>query len=250
MLASKIRAMRPTRTAGVAAALVAALGLAACGSSNTADTSGSGPATVTKTQTVTVSTSGATGTSPSTTTATTSTPTSSTTTTGPTTTTVTSTSTTATGTTTSGGSGLTGDHCVASELTPVSKSANGAAGTIIWEVALKNTSSANCATEGYPGVQFLDSSGNPVGHPATRTTTTMAGGTVQPSPITLRPGDSAYFYVQVNDAAGGGAGCSNVSYLQIYAPDDSTAMRLTASQEIQYCPKLTVTPLQASPGSQ
>jgi hypothetical protein len=137
---------------------------------------------------------------------------------------------------------------VAANLTPVSRSTNGAAGTIVWEVALKNTSSAECATDGYPGAQFLDSSGNAIGNPATRSTT-WAGGTIQPSPIELKPGDSAYFYIQVNDAAGGGAGCTGVSALQIYAPDDTAAMKLTASPEIQYCPKLTVTPLTASTGS-
>lgn len=239
MRSAKLRGMRVPRLAAAAvAALTVAVTAAACGSSNTADTSTTGPVTVTKTQTVTVNTGTATGT--------TSTP-ASTTTTGTTSSTPTATSTTQTqtGTSTSGGAGLNADACVAADLTPVSEGSNGAAGTIIWTVGLKNTGNSTCKTYGWPGAQFLDSNGKPIGQPATRTTTTMASGTVHPSSITLNPGDTAQFYIQVNDAAGGGAGCTNAAYLQIYAPDDTTAMRLSTSQQVQYCPKTTVTPLQA-----
>ncbi len=230
----------------MAAAVVAAgAGVAGCGSNNTADTN---PVTVTKTQTVTINPTGSTP-SPDTGTATTASTTTATGTTPTATGTTTSSTSTSTSTRTgsSGGSGLSGSHCTASGLTPVSRSTNGAAGTIAWEIALKNTGNADCATEGYPGVQFIDSRGSTVGQPATRSTT-WAGGTIQPGPIELKPGESAYFYIDVDDAAGGGSGCTGVSALQIYAPDDTTAMKLTASPEIQYCPKLTVTPLTASAG--
>jgi Protein of unknown function (DUF4232) len=252
MRSAKTKRMRATRLAAAgAAALALALTAAACGSSNTADTSSTGPATVTRTVTVNTGTGTST---PATTTSTTSTGTTTTTTTStPTTTTPTTTTpTTKTGatttTSTSGGSGLASDQCVASELTPVSKGSNGAAGTIIWEIALKNTGSSACNTYGWPGAQFLDSSGTPIGKPATRTTTSMQSGSVHPTVITLQPGAEANFYIQVNDAAGGGAGCTSAAYLQIYAPNDTTAMRLGTSQQVEYCPTTTVTPLQASAG--
>lgn len=251
MQSPKFKRMRAPRLAAAAvAALTTALAAAACGSSNTADTTGggtgTGPATVTRTITVDTGTTTGENTAPA------STVTTGTASTPPTSTSTTQTQTQTTGTSTSstsGGSGLNADACVAADLTPVSEGSNGAAGTIIWTVGLKNTGNSPCKTYGWPGAQFLDSSGKPIGQPATRTTTTMASGTVHPTSISLNPGDTAHFYIQVNDAAGGGAGCTNASYLQIYAPDDTTAMRLATSQQIQYCPKTTVTPLQSGTGS-
>lgn len=133
--------------------------------------------------------------------------------------------------------------CVAADLTPRFVGGNGAAGTDILSFALANTSSAACHTYGWPGVQFLGADGTPVEPPASRTTTDPAAQhPVEPTEITLKPGQEATFVIVISDAYDGGAGCRNASYLQIYAPDDTTAMRLAV--KASPCPKSSVTPLQ------
>lgn len=196
-----------------AAAVFGVLALAACGSSNTSDHT----VTVVHTQTVTEpSTSTTTGTH-----------------TGPQTdTTATKTSTTA-----------LGSPCTAAGLTPVYLGSNGAAGTIVLGFALKNTGSTTCHTYGWPGVEFLSS--KDVGLPtnATRTTGDVVGSTPA-DVLTLQPGDEASFRMVTSDMATGGGSCPTASKLQIYAPDDTVAMKVSVPG-VAACGKATLSPMMA-----
>ncbi len=69
------------------------------------------------------------------------------------------------------------DACNASDLTPVYLGSNGAAGTIVLGFALKNTGSTTCHTYGWPGVQFLSSSGAALPTGSVRTTGDVVGST-------------------------------------------------------------------------
>jgi hypothetical protein len=202
----------------IAAALAVTLSVAACGgSSKTADLSGqSTPATVTQTVTAPATTTSA---------ATTSTA---------------ATSTTAAASTTGPGSA-----CVAADLTPKYLGSNGAAGTLEYGFALVNSSSTACHTYGWPGAEFLTSAGTPIGTGAKRVKSDAVG-SVQSTQINLAPGDEASFRVAVHDAVDGGKGCTTAGFLQIYAPDDTTALKVIA--KVSACPSATVTPLQ--PGSE
>jgi hypothetical protein len=198
-----------------AAAVIGALGLAACGSSNNASDNSQPPVTVT--QTVTQPSNPAT-----TTTATN---------TGPQTdTTASKTSTTA-----------VGDPCTASDLTPAFLGSNGAAGTIVLGFALKNTSSTTCHTYGWPGVEFLSSSGKALPTHATRTTGDVVGSTPA-GELTLSPGESASFRMVTSDMGPGGGSCPTASALQIYAPDDTATMKV-ALNGVAACGKATLSPL-------
>lgn len=208
-----------SRVRATVAALLVASAVAACGgSSNTSSTGTTKPKTVTVTQTVTTPLTTA------------SQPT-------PTTTTKKTTTTTATTPATSG------TACVAADLTPVSLGSNGAAGTIVYGFALKNSSSTTCHTYGWPGVSFLNASGQMLPTDVTRTTKDVIG-TVEPTVINVAPGSEVSFRIVANDAYEGGALCKQAKFLQIYAPDDTVAMRVAISGGAEACGKATVTPLQ------
>jgi trimeric autotransporter adhesin len=202
-----------------AAALIGALVVAACGgSNNTSDQTGGGsPVTVTKTVIQTASTPSKT----------------STTDTGPqTNTAATKTSTTPT---------ALGNECRAANLTPSYLGSNGAAGTIVLGFALKNTGATTCHTYGWPGVEFLSSSGAALATHATRTTGDVVGSTPA-GVLTLAPGDEASFRMVTSDMAAGGGSCPTASALQIYAPDDTVTMKVGVPG-VAACGKATLSPM-------
>jgi hypothetical protein len=202
-----------------AAALLSAVALAACGGSNNASDNTQPTVTVTQTKTVTRSAS-----NPSTTT---------TTDTGPqTNTAATKTSTTPT---------ALGNACRASDLTPSYLGSNGAAGTIVLGFALKNTGQSTCHTYGWPGVEFLSSSGAALATHATRTTGDVVGSTPA-GVLTLAPGQEASFRMVTSDMATGGGSCPTAGSLQIYAPDDTATMKV-AVPGVAACGKATLSPL-------
>jgi hypothetical protein len=197
-----------------AAALISALAVAACGGSNNASDNTQPTVTVTQTQTVT---------RPATTTSET----------GPqTNTSATKTSTTPT---------ALGNACRASNLTPSYLGSNGAAGTIVLGFALKNTGATTCHTYGWPGVEFLSSSGAALATHATRTTGDVVGSTPA-GVLTLAPGAEASFRMVTSDMAAGGGSCPTADALQIYAPDDTVTMKV-AVPGVAACGKATLSPL-------
>ncbi|HEX3617115.1 MAG TPA: DUF4232 domain-containing protein [Solirubrobacteraceae bacterium] len=195
-----------------AAAVASALCVAACGGSNNASDNTQPPVTVTQTVTQPAGTP-------------------STTTTGPQTdTTATKTSTTA-----------VGNPCTAGDLTPSYLGSNGAAGTIVLGFALKNSGSSTCHTYGWPGVEFLSSSGAALPTHATRTSGDVVGSTPA-GELTLAPGESASFRMVTSDVATGGGSCPTAAALQIYAPDDTITMKVSVPG-IAACGKATLSPL-------
>ncbi len=202
-----------------AAALIATLAVVACGkSSKTAENTGSGQQTVTVVRTQTVATPGGTTSTQS----------------GLTPTTATKTSTT---------SQALGNACTAADLTAEYLGSNGAAGTIELDFALKNTGSGSCHTYGWPGAQFLSSSGKTLSTNATRTSTDVAGQTPA-SVLRLGPGDEASFRLIAQGFASGGGNCPNATELQIIAPDDTTPMKVAITGGVPACGHATLSPMQ------
>jgi hypothetical protein len=202
------------------AAVITALAVAACGgSNNAADQTGGGNSVTTVIKTVTEP-----ATTPSKTTATN---------TGP------QTDTTATKTSTT--QAAVGSACTASDLTPSYLGSNGAAGTIVLGFALKNTGASTCHTYGWPGVEFVSSSGAALPTNATRTTGDVVGSTPA-NVLTLKPGEEASFRMVASDMATGGGNCPTASALQIYAPDDTATLKVSVPG-IAACGKATVSPM-------
>ena len=195
------------------AAVLCAGVVAACGSSNASDNTGPTVTTVTKIITTTAPTT-TTGTGPQT-------------------------DTTATNTSTT--PGTVGAACSASDLTPSYLGSNGAAGTIVLGFALKNTGTRTCHTYGWPGVEFLSSSGAALPTGSTRTTGDVVGSTPA-NPLTLAPGQEASFRMVTSDMGPGGSSCPTASALQIFAPDDTVKMKLSLGG-VAACGKTTLSPL-------
>jgi hypothetical protein len=193
------------------AVVICAVALAACGSNNASDQT---PVTVTKTVTQPATT--ATDTGPQT-------------------------DTTATKTSTT--PGAVGNPCTASDLTPSFLGSNGAAGTIVLGFALKNTSSSTCHTYGWPGVEFLSSSGAALPTGTTRTTGDVVGSTPA-GVLALAPGQEASFRMVTSDMGPNGSACPTAAALQIYAPDDTVKMKVALSG-VAACGKGTVSPMLA-----
>ena len=131
--------------------------------------------------------------------------------------------------------------CSASDLTPVYLGSNGAAGTIVLGFALKNTGSTTCHTYGWPGVQFLSSSGSALPTGSVRTTGDVVGSTPA-NVLTLAPGEQASFRLVTSDMGPNGSGCPTAADLQIYAPDDTVRMKVSVGG-VAACGKSTVSPL-------
>jgi Protein of unknown function (DUF4232) len=198
------------RSAAMLAALLAALTLAACGSSSG---SSSSPASDT-------TTSAQTTTAPATTTSV-----------APT---------TSTSTTTAAGST---PACVASMLAVSFLGGEGATGHIELGFALRNTSSAPCHTYGYPGVLFLNKSGQGLTTITTRTTHDFFG-SLPIAVLTVAPGAQVSFRLGTSDVTGSGPSCATATGLQVIAPDDTATLRTALSPSTYECGTVTVSPLQ------
>ena len=134
-----------------------------------------------------------------------------------------------------------GVACNASDLTPSYLGSNGAAGTIVLGFALKNTGTTTCHTYGWPGVQFLSAAGAALTTNATRTSGDVLGSTPA-AVLTLEPGDEASFRIVASDMATGGGSCPTAHALQIYAPNDTTTVKVPVPG-IAACGKATLSPM-------
>ncbi len=207
--------MRPRRLVTITAAIAAAAAIAGCGGSASSSSDATAQPTVTVTRTVVQST------------------------TAPSIATTTLTANSFTDTT----AAAQGPECTASDLTASYLGSNGAAGTIELGFSLTNTGSTTCHTYGWPGVEFLSSSGAALPTGATRTTSDMIGST-EPVMINLKPGQAASFRLMSHDSYDGGSECQSASELQIYAPDDTAAMQVTISGGATACGSTGVSPMQ------
>jgi hypothetical protein len=119
----------------------------------------------------------------------------------------------------------------------------GATGHIEVGLALRNTSSASCHTFGYPGVLFLDKSGQGLPTKSTRTTHDFAGRIPERS-LVVAPGDSVSFRLLFEDSVGGsGAGCTTAYGVQVIPPDDTHTLTTQIPGGVPECGTTTVSPL-------
>jgi hypothetical protein len=111
---------------------------------------------------------------------------------------------------------------------------------------LRNSSHASCRTGGYPGVEFLRSSGQPLATNTSRTTQDFFGSTPVVR-IVLAPGQSASFRVGTTHEAATGQTCTTAAAVQVIAPDDTATMHVTVPGGAYECGTATISPLR--PGS-
>ena len=110
--------------------------------------------------------------------------------------------------------------CPTSQLYATLASPNGAAGTVYYQLVLRNTGRATCIEQGYPGVSFVaGSSGQQVGAAASRSPGTI-------TTVTLAPGASATATLGSVNAGNFPSDCNEtpVLGLRVYPPEQTTSL--------------------------
>jgi Protein of unknown function (DUF4232) len=216
-------------------AVLCAIGVSACGSTTVATRTNASAATHSGTTGTTAQTSSTATPSTTTATGTSSTPSTATT--------------TGSGTTTSGGASVNGatPACTATTLKLGYLGGQGATGHGELGFSLTNTGSASCHTYGYPGVEFLSSSGAALPTDSTRTTSDFFG-SLPEHELTVAPGAEISFRLGVTHVAQGSdsaSGCVTAAELQVIPPDDTHTLVVTIPDGGAYeCGTTTVSPVQ------
>jgi len=144
--------------------------------------------------------------------------------------------------TTSAASSSTGAACRAAGLALRFLGQQGATGHGELGFAVRNTGSATCRTFGYPGVQFLDTSGGRLPTRSRRTTDDFFGH-VPVVEIVLAPGASASFRLAVTHGNASPASCTTARGLQVYPPDDTAMLHAAIPEGAAECGTATVSPM-------
>ena len=203
--------------------IAAALAITACGGSSSTTTSA--PAQSSTTTTTAVQSSSATATAVQTTTATTS-----------------AASTTSTSVQSSS-TGAATPPCRAAGLALTYLGGQGATGHGLLGFAVRNTQSTSCDTIGYPGIQFLGKSGEPLPTHPTHTTEDFFGHT-KLAEVVIAPGDQASFRLGVTHGATSEKGCTLAFGLQVIPPNDTATLHVSIPDGVLECGTATVSPMQ------
>jgi hypothetical protein len=113
-------------------------------------------------------------------------------------------------------------------------------------VLFRNTGSAGCFLQGYPGVAALDAKGKQVDQ-AERTTAGYLGGlrSGKPPRVSLAPGTTASAMVEATAATSSGDSCTAYAGLLVTPPDETHSAKLTWGSD--GCANLEIHPV--VPGS-
>lgn len=118
----------------------------------------------------------------------------------------------------------------------------GAAGHGELGFALRNVGAARCRTIGFPGVLFLGPAGQSLPTNAVRRTHDLFGSAPAVS-IILAPRASASFRIGVTHGIASSAGCRTASGLQVIPPDDTASVHTKIPGGAYECMQATVSPL-------
>jgi len=151
-------------------------------------------------------------------------------------------STTPTTTTSSTGPVAATPRCNAAGLALSFLGQQGATGHGELGFALRNISGKSCRTFGYPGVLFLDRTGQPLPTVSTRTTHDFFGSTPVLA-LDVAPGTSVSFRLGVTHGISSPAGCTTAYGLQVIAPDDTATLRVKIPEGAYECRTATVSPV-------
>jgi hypothetical protein len=109
---------------------------------------------------------------------------------------------------------------------------------------LHNTGNVGCRTYGWPGVLFLDQSGNPLPTIPHHTTNDFFG-SGPAVPLVIAPGGTASFRLDVGHGVATSAGCATAYGLQVIAPNDTALLRTKIPNGAYECRDANVSPLRA-----
>ncbi|GEM_PF-578072 len=141
-----------------------------------------------------------------------------------------------------------GAPCAPSQLAGRVAATEGAAGTQFVTIGLANASSTTCHLEGAPSVEALGPSGTPLSVEVR--SGLPEGPALQPSTVTLGPGDEASLVVAFSDVTDGNLPCLNLAEIRIAVPGSSGSVEVVLPRGGQVCTRvLWVAPFAASAGA-
>jgi hypothetical protein len=123
---------------------------------------------------------------------------------------------------------------------------NAATGHGLLGFALRNVSSTSCRTIGYPGILFLDRSGRSMPTITMRSTHDFFG-TAPLRSLTVAPGSTVSFRIGVTHFGpnGSNTGCTTAYGLQVIPPNDTSTLRVTIGNGGEYeCRTASLSPVQ------
>lgn len=135
-------------------------------------------------------------------------------------------------------------RCVAGELSASFLGGQAATGHGLLGFALHNISGHTCVAFGYPGVQFLTRSGQPLPTVPTHTTEDFFGSLTN-HPLSVAPGATVSFRLGVTHGAASSAGCATAYALQVIPPNDTSTLRISIPNGAYECQATTVSPMEA-----
>lgn len=132
---------------------------------------------------------------------------------------------------------------MASELALAFLGQQGATGHGVLGFALRSTSGRSCRTYGYPGIQFLGATGQPLPTIPVHTTRDFFGSSRR-ARLLVGSGASVSFRLGVTHGAASPVGCTTAYGLQVIPPDDTATLRTAIPDGAYECRTATVSPLQ------
>jgi hypothetical protein len=129
--------------------------------------------------------------------------------------------------------------CNADELSlAVAPSANGGAGTIVYDLTLTNMGKRTCTLGGFPGVSLVNDNGNMIGTPAERASNYTE------KKLTLAPATKVKAEMATSNSANFSDGqCkTGVTKIRVYPPNDAGYLSV-ASTVTSWCPGFKISPV-------
>jgi hypothetical protein len=109
--------------------------------------------------------------------------------------------------------------------------------------AVRNTQSTSCNTIGYPGIEFLGKSGEPLPTHPTHATEDFFGHT-KLGEVEIAPGHQASFRLDVTHGATSEKGCTLAYGLQMIPPNDTATLHVSIPDGVLECSTAIVSPMQ------
>lgn len=130
--------------------------------------------------------------------------------------------------------------CNADELSlTLSPEGEGAAGTIEYQLTLKNTSARTCLLGGFPGVSLVNENGNMIGSPAERAKN------YEEKKLTLAPAKEVMIKVSVSNSANftDGQCKEGATRFRVYPPNDYGYVSTQSGTVKSWCPGFMTSPV-------
>jgi hypothetical protein len=121
-------------------------------------------------------------------------------------------------------------NCHTSQLTLAKQGDENGLGNFANIYRLQNTSQQTCTLEGYPGVQLLDASHQPMSITVLQQTSAYLYNTQTVQLVTLAPGASGYFILEWS---AGASSCGGAASVLVTPPGDQTSLQI--ANTIQAC---------------